>query len=143
MPNRRAHDYIGNHNFKVEIEGVTQGAFAECQGLEVEIEVIETNDGDDLIVRKRPGRAHYANIVLTRGYINTTELWEWTKAVLDGKVERKAGSVILLDDAGGEITRYNFFEAWPCKWRGFEFSRDGVGASVEHLEIAIEKLDRG
>ncbi|MEO0601759.1 MAG: hypothetical protein AAF211_09995 [Myxococcota bacterium] len=24
-PNRRAHDHIGNFNFKVEIEGVTQG----------------------------------------------------------------------------------------------------------------------
>jgi len=26
-PNRRAHDHIGNFNFKVEIEGVTVSAF--------------------------------------------------------------------------------------------------------------------
>lgn len=143
MPNRRAFDHIGNYNFRIEIEGVTQGAFAECGGLEVEVEVIETNDGDDLIVRKRPGRVHYANLVLKRGYTDNTELWQWTKAVIDGTVERKSGSVILLDDAGNEISRYNFFEAWPCRWRGFEFNRNGVGTSVEELEIALEKIERG
>lgn len=143
MPNRRAFDHIGNHNFKIEIEGVTQGAFSECAGLEVEIEVVETLDGDDLIVRKRPGRVHYANVALKRGYTDNPELWLWTKAVLDGTVERKAGSVILLDDAGNEISRYNFFEGWPCRWRGFEFDRNGLGASVEELEIAVEKIERG
>lgn len=143
MPNRRALDHIGAYNFRIEIEGVTTAAFSECAGLEVEVEVIETIDGDDLTIRKRPGRIHYANIVLTRGYTNSVELWDWTKAVLDGKIERRSGSVILLDDAAGEITRYNFFEAWPCRWRGFEFNRDGVGVSVEEIEIAVERIERG
>ncbi len=29
MPSRRAHDHIGAFNFKVEVEGVTAGAFFE------------------------------------------------------------------------------------------------------------------
>lgn len=143
MPNRRAFDHIGNYNFKIEIEGVTQGAFAECGGVEVAVEIVETHDGDDPLVRKRPGRVHYANIVLKRGYINSTELWDWMKHVLDGKIERKSGSVILLDDSHDEISRYNFFEAWPCRWKGFEFNKGGIGASVEELEIAVEKVERG
>ena len=84
-----------------------------------------------------------SNIVLTRGYTNSTELWDWIKAVLDGKVERKSGSIIMLDDALDEITRYNFFEAWPARWKGFEFDRGGNDASIEVLEIAVEKLERG
>lgn len=143
MPNRRAHDHIGNHNFRIEIEGVTTAAFSECSGAEVTVEVIETLDGDDSVTRKRPGRIHYSNIVLTRGYTNSTELWDWIKAVLDGQVERKAGSIIMLDDARGEISRYNFFEAWPARWKGFEFNRGGNDASIEELEIAVEKLERG
>ena len=143
MPNRRPFDHIGNHNFKVEIEGVTTAAFSECSGAEVIVEVIETLDGDDATTRKRPGRIHYSNIVLTRGYTNSTELWDWVKAVLDGKVERKSGSIILLDDAHDEISRYNFFEAWPARWKGFEFDRSGTDASIEVLEIAVEKLERG
>jgi hypothetical protein len=51
--------------------------------------------------------------------------------------------VILLDDTHNEISRYNFFEAWPCRWKGFEFNRSGVGASIEELEIAVEKVERG
>lgn len=143
MPNRRQFDHIGNYNFKVEIEGVTQGAFSECGGLEVEVEIVETLDGDTPLVRKRPGRVHYANIVLRRGYTDSTELWDWTKNVLDGVVVRKSGAVILLDDTHNEISRYNFFEAWPCRWKGFEFIHDGVGASIEELEIAVEKVERG
>ena len=143
MPNRRAFDHIGNHNFRVEIEGVTTAAFSDCSGAEVIVEVVETLDGDDAITRKRPGRIHYSNIVLTRGYTNSTELWDWIKAVLDGKVERKSGSIIMLDDALDEITRYNFFEAWPARWKGFEFDRGGNDASIEVLEIAVEKLERG
>ena len=89
-PNRRSFDHIGNYNFKVEIEGVTQGAFTEVSGLESTTEVIEFQDGDDLVLRKRPGRTKYANIVLKRGYTNNDELWNWRKAVIDGRVERKA-----------------------------------------------------
>lgn len=143
MPNRREHDHIGNYNFKVEIEGVTVAAFQEVGGLEVRTEVIEYQDGDDIILRKRPGRTSYPNIVLRRGYINTDELWQWVKAVIEGKVERKSGSVILGADDGSEITRYNFFEAWPCKWKGFTLDGKGNGALVEEIEIAVEKIARG
>lgn len=141
MPNRREHDHIGNYNFKVEIQGVTVAAFQEVGGLEVRTEVIEYQDGDDIVLRKRPGRTSYPNIVLRRGYINTDELWQWVKAVIDGKVERKSGSVILGADDGSEITRYNFFEAWPCKWKGFTLDGKGNGALVEEIEIAVEKIE--
>ena len=91
MPNRRPFDHIGNYNFKVEINGVTVAAFTEVSGLESVTEVVETSDGDGLPIRKRPGRTTYSNIVLSRGYINTDELWLWRKAVADGMVERKSG----------------------------------------------------
>lgn len=143
MPNRRPFDHIGNFNFKVEIEGVTLGAFQSIDGLEANVEVIEYQDGDDLILRKRPGRVSYSNIVLRRGYTATDELWQWMKATVDGTVERKSGSVILAADDGSEILRYNFFEAWPCRWRGFELDGTGIGVAIEELEIAVEKIERG
>jgi len=143
MPNRRDFDHIGNYNFKVEIEGVTVGAFQEVGGLEVITEVIETQDGEDIVLRKRPGRIRYSNIVLKRGYTASSELWLWMKTVIDGKVERKAGSVILLADDASEILRYNFYEGWPCRWRGLDLDGKGTGVAVEELEIAVEKIERG
>jgi len=143
MPNRRDFDHIGNYNFKVEIEGVTVGAFQEVGGLEVITEVVEFQDGEDLRLRKRPGRTSYSNIVLRRGYTANNELWAWMEAVVDGQVERKSGSIILLDDTANEILRYNFFEGWPCRWKGLVLDGLGTGVAVEELEITIEKIERG
>ena len=64
MPNRREFDHIGSYNFRVEIDGVTVGAFQEVSGLEVVTEVVEFQDGADLRRRKRPGRTSFSNIVL-------------------------------------------------------------------------------
>jgi len=143
MPNRRPHDHIGQFNFKVEIEGVTQGAFKNVEGLDSETEIIEYQDGDDIILRKRPGRTKYTNITLKRGYVNTDELWSWRKKVIEGKVERKSGSIILCADDGSEIMRYNFFEAWPAKWKGFNLDGKGNDVTVEEIELATEKIERG
>jgi hypothetical protein len=55
--------------------------------------------------------------VLTRGFTTSNELWNWHRAVADGRVERKAGSVIVSGDDGSVILRYNFFEAWPADGR--------------------------
>jgi len=143
MPIRRPHDHIGQFNFKVEIEGVTQGAFKNVEGLDSETEIIEYQDGDDIILRKRPGRTKYQNVTLKRGYVNSDELWQWRKKVIEGRVERKSGSVILCADDGSEIMRYNFFEAWPAKWKGFTLDGKGNDVNVEEIELAVEKIERG
>jgi phage tail-like protein len=142
MTARRPFDHVGNFNFKVEIEGVTQGAFKNVSGLDSETEVIEYQDGPDIVLRKRPGRTKYSNIVLKRGYVTSDELWKWRKGVIDGKTERKSGSIILCDDEGKEVLRYNFFEAWPCKWKGFELDGKGNDAMAEEIELAVERLER-
>jgi phage tail-like protein len=140
--NRRPSDHIGHYNFKVEIEGVTQAAFKNVEGLDAETEVIEYQDGDDLQLRKRPGRTKYSNIVLKRGFIASEELWKWRETVIKGKVERKSGSIILCNDHGAEVMRYNFFEAWPAKWKGMQLDGKGTDVAVEEIELAVEKIER-
>jgi phage tail-like protein len=143
MPNSRTFDHRFNGKFKIEIEGVTQGAFSACDGLEARVDVVDFSDGDELLARKRPGRARYANIVLRRGVTTTTELWSWFKQVTDGRVDRKSGSVIVCGDNGVELFRYNFFEGWPCRWKSLELDADTPGTLVEEIEIAVEKIERG
>lgn len=143
MPNSRSFDHRFNGKFKIEIEGVTQGAFAACDGLEARVDVVDFSDGDNLTARKRPGRTRFANIVLRRGMVNNTELWNWFKAVTEGQIQRKAGSVIVCGDDGNELFRYNFFEGWPCRWKSLELDADKPGTLVEEIEIAVEKIERG
>ena len=143
MPNRRDFDHMVSNRFLVEIEGLTVGSFTTFEGIDTETEVVIFNNGNDMNIHKRPGRTTYANLVLKRGYINTDELWNWYKAVADGKIERKSGSIISLGDDGSEIMRYNFSDAWPCRWKGMKFDANKNGSLFEEIELAIEKVERG
>ena len=142
--NRREFDHIGQFNFIVELEGLTVGRFKAVDGLDSETEVVEYQDGEDLRLRKRPGRTKFSNVVLKRGYADKAmdELWEWRKTVMEGKVVRKSGSIILLNDHGKDIARYNFFEAWPCKWKGWDLDGKGTDVAIEELELAVEWIER-
>lgn len=135
-------DYLPAHNFKLEIDGVISGGFKEITGLESEVEIIEYKDGDDPLTRKRAGKAKYKNITLKRGVVNDPALLTWYKAVLDGKTDRKSGSVIYLDREGNEVVRYNFFEAWPCRWKAPELNSQSDSHTVEEIEFVVEKVER-
>lgn len=146
MPTRREFDALEAATFAVEIEGVTQGSFLSVDFVESVSEVIEFAHGNDPVGRKRPGRPRFSNIVMRRAYTNNDELHDWRKAVEDGKVERKAGSIIVLDSTGstsGEICRFNFFEAWPCRWRLGSWNAGGKDILVEEIEIAVERIEKG
>ncbi|MCZ6574454.1 MAG: phage tail protein [Planctomycetota bacterium] len=138
-----AHDPYASYNFLVEVSGITAAGFAEVSGLEVEIESIEYREGNSPTtgVRKFPGLAKFANIVLKRG-VAGAELWEWMQNILDGNIDRRSGSIILLNQARDEVARWNFFEGWPCKWEGPSLSATKSGIAFETVEICHERLLR-
>ena len=61
---------------------------------------------------------------------------------MDGKVERKNGSIVLLDDSGEEKVRWNFRDGWPTKWTAPTFNATGTEVAIETLEIAHEGMER-
>jgi phage tail-like protein len=142
-------ELYGSYHFLLEIQGVISdnkiivGGFKAVSGMDSETEIIEFKQGNDLIVRKKPGRTSYSNIVLERGYTATDDLWQWRKNIEDGKIDRRAGSVIILDQDGqSEVARYNFYEGWPCKWNAPEMDSDSSSMAIEKIELAIEKVER-
>ncbi len=141
---------FGSYNFLLEIQGVINdtktivGGFKSVSGMDSETEVIEFKQGNDTVVRKKPGRTTYANIVLERGYTATDDLWTWRKNIEDGKIDRRSGSIIVLDQDGQtEVARYNFYEGWPSKWYVPDMNSDTSGMAIEKIEISIEKVERG
>jgi len=137
----RGHDHIGNFNFKIEIEGLQKAAFKGVEGLGSETEVITFGGTSDQVQRKRPGRTKYTDITFKRGYTNDESLWKWRKSVIDGVVDRRAGSIIICSDDGSEISRFNFFEAWPTKWKGFTLDGKGTDTTIEEVTLTIERLE--
>lgn len=139
----RGYDHIGNFNFRVEIEGLTVGQFTNVEGLGSETEIIEFQDSEDLVLRKRPGRHKYLNITLKRGWTDNNELWDWRMAVTRGDVQRRSGAIIICADDGSEVSRYNFFDAWPAKAGGFDQDGKGNKTNIEEYDIVVERLEKG
>jgi phage tail-like protein len=130
-------------NFLVEIDGITQAGFQEVSGLDSSTDPVDYREGGDPNhVRKLPGLNKVSNITLKRGITDSDELWKWRQSVIDGKTERKNGSLILLDEAGAEKLRWNFFKAWPSKWTGPAFNATSTAVAIETLEIAHEEVQK-
>ena len=143
-------ELYGSFHFLLEIQGVVSdtkvivGGFKSVSGMDSETEIVEFKQGNDKVVRKKPGRTTYANIILERGYTATDDLWQWRKNIEDGKIDRRSGSVIILDQDGQtEVARYNFYEGWPCKWYVPDMNSDSSAMAIEKIEIAVEKVERG
>ena len=143
-------ELFGSYHFLLEIQGIISdnkiivGGFKSVSGMDSSTEVVEFKQGNDKVVRKKPGRTTYSNIVLEPGYTATDDLWTWRKNIEEGKIDRRAGSVIVLDQDGStEVARYNFYEGWPCKWNVPDMNADSSAMAIEKIEIAIEKVERG
>jgi len=138
----RTDPYLG-FNFLVEIDGITQAGFQEVSGLDASTDNVDYREGTDPNhARKLSGLNKFSPISLKRGITDTDELWKWRQTVMDGKTERKNGSIVLLDDTGAEKIRWNFSNAWPTKWTGPSFNAATTAVAIETLEITHEELKR-
>jgi phage tail-like protein len=137
-------DPYRSFNFLVELDGIAQASFTECSGLGSTTEVIENREGgDNVTVRKLPGKTTYTDISLKWGATTSTELWEWRLQIMQGLVVRKNGSIVVFDlSNSAEVTRWNFARAWPTKWESSAFNAKGSEILIETLVLAHEGLTR-
>jgi phage tail-like protein len=136
-------DPFVNFNFLVEIDGITRAAFHEVNGFDSTIDVIEHREGgENTTPRKLPGMTKHSNIVLKWGMSLDVDLYNWHRDAVRGTVVRKNGSIVLLDRAGQEVARWNFFRAWPTKWDGPDFTAEGNDVAIETMELAHEGVER-
>ena len=137
-------EFLGSQ-FALEVEGVEMARFTEISGLSWETEVVEYKDTlktGKVTIRKRPGQTKFGDIGLKRGLSGDRGLSKWYQTVLDGKVERKNGSIVVYDMAGAELDRWNFERGWPSKWSASDLSASSDDVMIEELTIAIEHLER-
>lgn len=135
-------DPYGNYNFLVEMDGIARAAFQECSGFDSTIDVVEHREGgENTTLRKLPGLTKYSNIVLKWGMTDDTDLYDWHRQVIRGEIERKNGSIVVLDRKGEEVARWNFYRAWPTKWDGPDLNAEGNDVAIETLELAHEGVE--
>ena len=140
--------FVGNFNFLVEIEGITPdstsiiGGFSEASGIGSRSDVIEYRVGNSRSVFRIPGRSRPGTIVLRKGVTSGDELARWRAAIEKGQRDVRSGSIVLLDAEMNEKTRWNFYDAWPCRYEAPELSASGGSVAVEVLELCVERIER-
>jgi phage tail-like protein len=71
-------------------------------------------------------------------------MWKSREKVEKGKVTeaRLNGSVVMHDQDGTPIARWNFINAWPSKLTGPAANATNNEVGVEELEITHEQYER-
>jgi phage tail-like protein len=127
------------------------GAFQDCTGLEIEMDVQEYVEGgrNNGTVR-RVGRAKFAPLVLKRGMFWGREhdgqvdprLWQWLQGITGGErpVRRFDGLVYLMASDGSVRATWSFDRGLPSKLRGPELNARTGEVAIEELTIAHEGL---
>lgn len=133
--------------FAIDLAGGASGFFTEVSGLGSETEIVEMKimgENNTEIVRKIPGRLKWGDITLKRGITTNMDMWDWRKMVEDGDVvgARKNGSIMMFDQEGTEVARWNFEKGWPSKISGPAPKSDGNEIAIEELTIVHEFIER-
>jgi phage tail-like protein len=138
-------DPYRSYNFKLEIQGITQGHFTACNGLDIRVEPIRYREGGaNEVVRVLPGPVEYGDITLSYGLTASHDLWDWLMTAVKGKVRRKNVSILLLDaDGATEVMRWNLINAWPSHWQGTMLDTLSREVAIESLTLVFETLERG
>jgi phage tail-like protein len=128
---------------------LADGAFQECSGLDLELDVQELEEGgrNDGVIR-RVGRMKLAPIVLKRGMLHedgTTQgdLWRWIQDVGRGirPARRYDGLVEVLAPAAGDVVAtWSWDRGLPAKVAGPRLDAKTGDVAIEELHIAHEGL---
>jgi phage tail-like protein len=135
-------DPFRTFNFRIEIDGLTVGAFRECSGLTADGNSVEYREGTDVArtVRKLPGLLTYGNITMGRGYTLNRELWTWYTNIVNGQSDRRNGTIVLMNEAREDVMRWDVENMWIKKIEAPSFNATSNEVAMEKVEIVHEGL---
>lgn len=135
-------------NFAVEINvpgvssKVCSAAFAECDGLEMTMDVKTIREGGNNGRQIRfSGPVSYAQLTLKRGMTATFDLWDWFSAVQDDPTLRADAEVVVFTpDGQDERARFVLSRCLPVKLKAPPLNAKEGMVAVEEFQLAYESL---
>jgi phage tail-like protein len=126
----------------VEISGIPAADFEECALPVASIEAIELKEraGAQVHISKLPTIANSGNLLLKRGLVNSTALWDWYSGLGSGTGAAATVTVTLLDDDREPVIKWSFTNALPVKYEGPVLDGKTNDLAVETLEVAVEEM---
>jgi phage tail-like protein len=132
------------YNFRLEVQGVSQGRFIESSGIDIDVEAIPYREGGaGQIVHQVMGQVTHQSITLRWGLSASRELWDWFMKITRGEADRRNVSIILLaSDGVTEVVRWNLNGAWPKAFRGVTLNSLSREIAIESLTLVFEGVER-
>src|SRR5690242_10740048 len=140
-----ARDYpYGNFNYLVNLGGETGdgttpiGGFSEVSGIMTELTFAENRPGNAKVntTNKFPNVHKTGSLTLKRGVLGTVDLWNWLKAVRDGKYQPRPISITMLDEERKPVMRWKFTKVQPQKWTAPTMAgKGGTDVAIEEFVL--------
>jgi phage tail-like protein len=133
-------NYVGTHNFQVEIEGidVINTEFVTVSGVVSQTEEIAFTNGSDPYVRKTAGGVEYKPIVLERVYKGVDDFYGWRLEVENGNIERRDITITMMNSAFQAVRSMTLQGAWPSKWEMPDMDASSSGPAMERITLSVE-----
>lgn len=140
---------LGFH-FRVQVLGLAPLAddlrFTEVGGLAVEVATEEVPEGgENRYTQKYPGRSKYADLVLKRGLLKSSAVWDWARnAIEELIVVPMPVDVTLLNESHEPLMTWHLTNAYPVKWSVSDLNATSNSFVVESMQLAYQyfKLDK-
>lgn len=135
-------------NFAVEIrvkgvaEQICDAAFAECDGLEVTMDVKTIREGGNNGKQIRlTGPMNYGTLTLKRGMTETFDLWKWVE-LMQTNPEVRADAEVVLFSTNKKKVRAKFLltSCVPVKLKAPAMNAKDGGVAIEEFQLAYESL---
>lgn len=134
-------------NFAVEIkvEGVAMqicdAAFAECDGLEMTMDVKTIREGGNNGKQIRlTGAMNYSSLTLKRGMTETFDLWKWIELVQTNPETRADAEVVVFSPDKKVRAKFLLSRCLPVKLKAPPLNASAGGVAIEELQLAYESL---
>jgi len=130
-------------HFRVEVLGLSSDndtRFAEAGGLSLEVTTEEVAEGgENRYLQRYPGVPKYSELVLKRGLLVQSAVFDWVKDCLGGvQVSPKNVDVTLLNEEHQPLMTWHVVNAFPTKWGISDLNSTGNTVVIETLQLAYQ-----
>jgi len=128
-------------HFKVEVLDLPPNdndvRFSDVGGLSMEMGTEEVPEGgENRFVQKYPTRAKYPELVLKRGLLVRSTVFDWIRtSIQDYRVVPKDVDIKLLNNEHQPLMTWHLVKAYPTKWTLTDLSASGNAVAVETLQL--------
>jgi phage tail-like protein len=151
-----SNDPLVSQNFFLELDGSIISMLSSVSGLDVEVDVASIQQvgtaGKIQMIRTLGNQVKAPDISMVRmAPMDSSQdaLWKWFNQVRDQGMKiadragsRKNGSIVIYDTSNTEVSRFNFYNAWPSKISTDQLSADSHDPVKETITLQCERLER-